>query len=61
MKRQYEHDNSYKGKPLIGTGLQFRNSVHYRHGREQNSMQADMVLEKVLYLVEGSRAECSIS
>lgn len=38
------HDSSYKGK----TGwlsYNFRGSVHYHHGREHGSVQADMVQE----------------
>jgi hypothetical protein len=31
-------------------GLQFRGLVYYRHGRKHGSMQADMVLERVLHL-----------
>ena len=41
-RRHQEHSKSYKGKYFIGTGLQFRDSIHYLHG----CMQADMVLEK---------------
>jgi hypothetical protein len=32
VKRHYDHGNSYKGKYLIGTGLQLRGLVHYYHG-----------------------------
>ena len=48
MKRHHDQGNSYKGKHLIGAGLQFRGSVHYHHGRKHGSIQADMVLEKEL-------------
>jgi hypothetical protein len=48
VKRHHDYDNSYKGKHLIGTGLQLRGSVHYLHHRKHGSMQADMVLEKEL-------------
>lgn len=54
VKRCYEyHMNSYKGKHLIGIGLQFRGSIHCHHGEEYGSMKADMMLKKqlkVLYL-----------
>ena len=46
MKKHCDHGNSYKGKHLTGTGLQFRGLIHYHHGRKHGSMQADMVLEK---------------
>ena len=54
VKRQHDHVKSYKGKLLIGTALAYRlrGLVHYHHGGEHGSMQADMVLEKeprVLY------------
>jgi hypothetical protein len=42
------HGNSYKGKHLIGAGLQFRGLVYYHHGRKHGGVQADMVLEKLL-------------
>ena len=48
MKKHHDHGNSYKGKHLIGAGLQFRDLVHYHHGGKHGSMQADMVLEKEL-------------
>ena len=48
MKGYYDHGNSYKGKHLIGAGLQFRGSVHCHHGGKHGSMQADVVLEKEL-------------
>lgn len=31
VKRLLDHDNSYKGKHLIGAGVQFRGLVHYHH------------------------------
>ena len=46
MKRHYDHSNSYKGKHLIGVGLQFRGLVYYCHGGWHGGKQADMVLEK---------------
>ena len=44
VKRHHDHDNSYKGKQLTDTGLQFRGLVHYRHSEKQ----AGLVLEKEL-------------
>jgi hypothetical protein len=32
VNRHHDHCNSYKGKHLSGTGLQFRGLVHYHHG-----------------------------
>ena len=34
IKKHYNHRNSYKGKYLIGTLLQFRGLVHSCHGGE---------------------------
>jgi hypothetical protein len=48
VKRHHEQCNSYKGKHLIGAGLQFQGSAHYHHGRKHGSVQVDMVLEKML-------------
>jgi hypothetical protein len=42
------HINSYKGKHLIGAGLQFQIFVHYHHGGKHGNLQANMVLEKEL-------------
>jgi hypothetical protein len=36
---------SYKGKHFIGSGFQFRCSVHYHHGMKHNSTKADIVVE----------------
>lgn len=46
--RHYDHSKSYKGKCLIGAGLQFRSSVSYHHDENHGIVQADMVLEKEL-------------
>ena len=46
MKRHRDHGNSYKGRHLIGAGLQLRGLVHDHHGRKHGSMQADMVPER---------------
>ena len=47
-KKHHDQSNSYKGKHLVGAGLQFRGSVHYYHGGKHGIMQADVVLEKEL-------------
>jgi hypothetical protein len=46
MNRYHDCDNSYKGKHLIGAGLQFKGSVNYRHGRKHGGIQADMDMER---------------
>lgn len=46
--RHRDHDYSYKGKHLIGAGLQFRCLVQYHYGRKQGSMQAHIVLDREL-------------
>ena len=46
VKRHYDHDNSYKGKHLIGVAYSFGGLLHYLQGGKQDSMQADVVLEK---------------
>ena len=53
VKRHHGHDDSksYKRKHLIRAGLQFRGLVHHHHGGKHDSMQADMVLEKELKLL----------
>jgi len=48
MKRHHNHSNSYKGKHLIGAGLQFRGLVCYCHGRKHVGKQADLVLKRQL-------------
>ena len=48
VKRHHHRSNPYKGKHLIGAGLQFRGLVHYHHDRKHGSVQAGMVLEKEL-------------
>ena len=48
VKRHHDHGNSYKGKHLIGAGLQLRDLVHCHHGGKHGGMQADMGLEKKL-------------
>jgi hypothetical protein len=48
VKRHHDHNNSYKGKHLIGAGLQFRDSVHYHHGGKHGGTQAGRVLKRDL-------------
>jgi hypothetical protein len=48
VKRHHDRSSSYKGKHLIGTGLQFRGLVHYHRGRKHGGTQAGMLLEKEL-------------
>jgi hypothetical protein len=67
VKRHHDHSNSYKGKHLIGDGLQFRYLVHYHHGRGQGKhagTQADIVLEgelRVLHFdLQTARKDCHI-
>ena len=43
VKRHHKHGKSYNRKHLHGSCL-----AHYHHGRNHGSMQADMVLEKML-------------
>ena len=45
VKRHHNHDNTYKGKHLIGAGLQFRGLAQYYHGLKHGGLQADMVME----------------
>ena len=46
VKRHHDHSNSYKGKHLIGPGLQVQSLVHCHHGGKHGGMQADLVLER---------------
>ena len=39
MKRHHDHSNSYKGKHLIGAGLQGRGLVHYHHEEKHGGRQ----------------------
>lgn len=48
VKRHHDQGSFYKGKDLIGAGLQFTDLVHYCHDRKQRGTQAAMVLEKEL-------------
>ena len=47
VKRHHDYSSCYKGKHL-GLAHNFRGVVHYCHGRNHGSMQADVVLEKEL-------------
>ena len=48
VKSHHDHVSSYKGKHLIGTGLQFRGSVIIMVGHMVAHRQAWMMLEKEL-------------
>ena len=48
VKRQHYHSNFYKGKYLAGADFQFQRFIHYHHGENPGSLQADMLLEKEL-------------
>lgn len=45
VKRPLDHDNSSKGKYLIGAGVQSRGSVHYHQSGKHGGAQADVLLE----------------
>jgi hypothetical protein len=47
VKRHHDHGNSYKGKYLIGAGLQFQRFSLLLLG-EDSGMQADMMMKKKL-------------
>lgn len=46
MERHDDRGNSYKGKHLIGAGLQFRGLVQYCLGGKYGNIQAHKMLEK---------------
>jgi hypothetical protein len=48
VKRHHDHRNFYKGKHLIGTGLQLKCLVHYHHDEKYGGLQADWVPQKEL-------------
>jgi hypothetical protein len=48
--KRHDQGNSYKGKHLVGAGLQFRSLVHYHHDGKHSSRQADVVLEELRVL-----------
>lgn len=50
MKRHHEQSNSYKGKHVIGAGLQFGGSVHYGHGGK-HGVCGQACLEKEFYIL----------
>ena len=48
VKRHHDHSKFYKGKH---SNYSFRGSVYYHHGRKHGNVQADMVLEKELWVL----------
>jgi hypothetical protein len=46
VKRYHDQGNSYKGKLLVGAGLQFRGLVCYNYGGKHGSTQPDLVLDR---------------
>jgi hypothetical protein len=48
VKRHHDKGNSYKGKLLIGAGLQFQRSVPYHPGRKLGNLHSDMVVVEEL-------------
>jgi hypothetical protein len=63
MKRHHDHRNSYKGRYLIGAGLQFQRFSPSSSWWEHGGMQAGMVLEKevrVLHLdLQAADEDCA--
>jgi hypothetical protein len=51
VKKHYDHSNYYKENIYTRLAYRFRGLVHYCHGIEHGSTQADMVLEKELRLL----------
>jgi hypothetical protein len=49
----FKNKNNNNNKNLIGTGLQFRDLVHYYHSRKHGDTQADKMLEKKLRDLHG--------
>ena len=58
MKRYHDHSNSYKGKHLMGGGLEFRGLVLYHLGGKHSGMQADLILDKELRIPQVAGREC---
>ena len=52
MNRHNDYSNSCKRKTLIGTGLQFRGLVYFRHFVKHGSTQADIGLEMQLRAIQ---------
>jgi len=52
VKRHRDYFNSYKGKPLIGADVEFRGLVYYHHGGKHDNVQADVVLQKELKVLQ---------
>ena len=50
MKRHHDQDNSYKGKHLIGAGLQVQRCSPLSSWQKHGSIQVDMVLEELRVL-----------
>ena len=42
VNRHHDHGNFYKGKHLIGAGLQVQSIVNYHHGRKRGSSQGSL-------------------
>ena len=57
VKGHSDHDNSYKGKHLIGSGLQFKGLVHYCHGRKHGRRSAGEMAQRSASSLAGSRRE----
>ena len=49
-KRHHDQDNSYKGKHLIGAGLQVQRCSPLSSWQKHGSLQVDMVLEELRVL-----------
>jgi hypothetical protein len=63
MKRHHDHSNSYKGKHLIWTGLQFRCLIHYLSSWQKAWQHAGIhsageVAESFTSWSIGSRSDC---
>ena len=52
VKRCHDHGNCYKGKHLIGSGLQSQRFSLYHHGRKHSSVQAEMLQETELRVLQ---------
>ena len=49
LKRHHDHNNSYKGKCLIGVCLHFpKFGLHYQYSGKHSSLQADIILHEVI-------------
>jgi hypothetical protein len=61
LKRHHDHSNSYRGKHLIGAGLQFRDVVHYHHGQKHGGTQVDLVLKRFYIRISRQQEERAIT